>query len=140
MTDSDDSTEMDERNEESEAGEDKKAERSASLGARFNTESAADTPATESNAGEAPNKTEDTISENTSGPPPVRERLNRSMYAGEAVFEEIDIRYEELSLQYRREFGEKLPKNAVFYPALLRAGVRGTSLEVELGLVNDSEQ
>lgn len=67
-------------------------------------------------------------------PNPVRNRAARTMYAGKDVIEEIDIKYEQLSPVYRREHGEKLSKNDVFYPALLRAGLYGTSLEEELEL------
>lgn len=71
--------------------------------------------------------------------PPVRDRAARTMYAGQDVIEEIDIKYEELSPRYRRKHGERLEKNDVYYPALLRAGVYGTSLERELGLDEGEE-
>ncbi len=106
-------------------GDERKSERSASLGARFgDSETESETAGEDDSAGNEP---------------PVRERLNRSMYAGEEVFEEIDLRYEELAVEYRRAYGEKLAKNAVFYPALLRAGVRGTSLESELRLADEED-
>ena len=90
---------------------------------------------------EAPEDTEpepesdsDTDEEN---PEQVRQRAARTMYAGKDVIEEIDIKYEELSPRYRRKHGEKLSKNDAFYPALLRAGLYGTSLEAELELEED---
>lgn len=65
--------------------------------------------------------------------------VGRTMYLGSEVVEEIEVKYEEISPRYRREYDEKLEKNAVFYPALLRAGVRGTSVEEELGLVSQND-
>lgn len=107
--------------------DERKSERSASLGARFGDSETESETAGKDEGDSAGNE------------PPVRERLNRSMYAGEEVFEEIDLRYEELAVEYRRAYGEKLAKNAVFYPALLRAGVHGTSLESELGLADEED-
>lgn len=65
-------------------------------------------------------------------------RVARTLYAGDEVLTEVDIKYEELSPRYRRQHGEKLSKNDAFYPALLRAGLYGTSIESELELEEDS--
>jgi len=52
----------------------------------------------------------------------------------QSVVDELDIRYSEVNVQWQREHGEQLPKNERFYPAVIRAGLSGTSIEEELGL------
>ena len=52
---------------------------------------------------------------------------------------EVPVEFKDAAVEYRRAYGEKLAKNAVFYPALLRAGVHGTSLESELGLADEED-
>lgn len=67
--------------------------------------------------------------------PPVRERQNINMYiADDDLVEDFKLRYQELNLRWRREYGEDLPKNDEFYPALLRSALNETTIAGELGL------
>ena len=65
----------------------------------------------------------------------LREDWNgRTIYLPDDDVNELDIRYSEVNVQWQREHGEQLPKNERFYPAVIRAGLSGTSIEEELGL------
>ena len=65
----------------------------------------------------------------------LREDWNgRTIYLPDDDVDELDIRYSEVNVQWQREHGEQLPKNERFYPAVIRAGLSGTSIEEELGL------
>lgn len=68
---------------------------------------------------------------------PVREKKHVPMYLSEEKAEELDIYFEELSLQYRREHGEPLQKNRDFYPALVEALTEDKDIEAVLGLTDD---
>jgi hypothetical protein len=56
------------------------------------------------------------------------------MYLEEGLAGDLDLRFQELRLQYQREHGEKIQKNRDFYPALARAAINNTTVEDELGL------
>ncbi|TKX46470.1 HNH endonuclease [Halorubrum sp. SD690R] len=65
----------------------------------------------------------------------LREDWNgRTIYLSDDDIDELDIRYSEVNVEWQREHGEQLPKNEKFYPAVIRAGLSGTSIEEELGL------
>ena len=65
----------------------------------------------------------------------LREDWNgRTIYLSDDDVDELDIRYSEVNVEWQREHGEQLPKNEKFYPAVIRAGLFGTSIEEELGL------
>ena len=65
----------------------------------------------------------------------LREDWNgRTIYLPDNVVDDIDIRYSEANVEWQRAHGEQLPKNERFYPAVIRAGLNGTSIEEELGL------
>ncbi|MDV7351167.1 HNH endonuclease [Halorubrum distributum] len=65
----------------------------------------------------------------------LREDWNgRTIYLSDDDVDELDIRYSEVNVEWQREHGEQLPKNEKFYPAVIRAGLSGTSIEEELGL------
>jgi Mor family transcriptional regulator len=65
----------------------------------------------------------------------LRENWNgRRIYLSDDDVNELDIRYSEVNVEWQREHGEQLPKNEKFYPAVIRAGLSGTSIEEELGL------
>ncbi|MDB2242677.1 HNH endonuclease [Halorubrum ezzemoulense] len=65
----------------------------------------------------------------------LREDWNgRTIYLPDDVVDDIDIRYSEANVEWQRAHGEQLPKNERFYPAVIRAGLNGTSIEKELGL------
>lgn len=54
------------------------------------------------------------------------------MYLPDELVEELQLRYAELNVQYRREHGEDMPKNSVYYPSVIRAALNGTEIEDEL--------
>ncbi|WP_336134232.1 hypothetical protein [Natronomonas amylolytica] len=65
----------------------------------------------------------------------IREHWNgRTVYLPDGVVDDLDIRYQELSLEWQREYGEQLPKNERFYPAVVEAALEGTSVRSCLGL------
>jgi hypothetical protein len=63
----------------------------------------------------------------------VRERTNINMYLPEEVVDDLQLRYSELNVEWRRAHGEDLPKNAEFYPAVIRAALDDTTVRAELG-------
>jgi hypothetical protein len=67
----------------------------------------------------------------------VRERRNVNMYLPDALVDDLQLRYSELNVQWRREHGDDLPKNDEFYPAVIESALRDTTIEGELGLDND---
>jgi hypothetical protein len=69
----------------------------------------------------------------------VRERRNVNMYLPDGLVDNLQLRYSELNVQWRREHGEDLPKNDQFYPAVIEAALQDTSIEDELGLEDDSK-
>lgn len=66
--------------------------------------------------------------------PTVRERTNVNMYLPEKVVNDMKMRHSELDVKWRRKFGQELPKNEVFYPAVIRAALEGKTIEEQLGL------
>jgi len=64
----------------------------------------------------------------------VRERKNVNMYLPEELVDDLQLRYKRLDIEWREEHGEDLPKNAEFYPAVVRAALNETSIEEELGV------
>lgn len=64
----------------------------------------------------------------------VRERKNVNMYLPEGLVDDLQLRYSELNVEWRRRHGEDMPKNEEFYPAAVRAALSESSIEEELGL------
>ncbi|MDB2265901.1 hypothetical protein PM025_17670 [Halorubrum ezzemoulense] len=73
-----------------------------------------------------------TESEESSGT--VRERKNVNMYLPETLVDDLQLRYSELNVEWRRRHGEDMPKNEEFYPAAVRAALGESSIEEELSL------
>lgn len=73
-----------------------------------------------------------TESEESSGT--VRERKNVNMYLPEDLVDDLQLRYSELNVEWRRRHGEDMPKNEEFYPAAIEAALGDSSIEEELGL------
>jgi hypothetical protein len=67
----------------------------------------------------------------------IRDRKNINMYLPETVVDDLQLRYSELNVEWRREHGEDMPKNAEFYPAAIRAALSDSTIEDELGLGDD---
>lgn len=64
----------------------------------------------------------------------VRDRPSVLMYLPPELREELDVRFDELNAEYRREHGEPLGKNRDYYPAVVRAGLTGEPVEELLDL------
>jgi len=64
----------------------------------------------------------------------VRERKNVNMYLPETLVDDLQLRYSELNVEWRRRHGEDMPKNEEFYPAAVRAALGESSIEEELSL------
>lgn len=64
----------------------------------------------------------------------VKDRPSVLMYLPEGTRQELDIRFDELNAQYKREHGEPLEKNRDYYPAVIEAGLEGQSVEEILDL------
>lgn len=62
----------------------------------------------------------------------VRQRRNVNMYLPDELVDDLQLRYAELNVQYRREHGDDMPKNSVYYPAVIRAALNDTTVQNEL--------
>lgn len=81
------------------------------------------------------NAANETSSNNDTNELNIREDWNgRTIYLPDDDVEKLDLRYEELNLEWRREHGEGLAKNERFYPAVIRAALNETTIEEELDL------
>lgn len=70
----------------------------------------------------------------------VRDQTHVAMYLPDDLAGDLDLRFDELNLEYRQEHGEKMTKNGEFYPALARAAINDTTLREELGLGEVNQQ
>jgi len=64
----------------------------------------------------------------------VRSRKNVNMYLPDGLVDDMQLRYSELNVEWQREHGEELPKNAEFYPAVIRAALNDSTVAEELGI------
>ena len=70
----------------------------------------------------------------------VRDTTGRTFYVGEDTLDELDALYKQLEFRYYQEYGDDLPKNKQFYPALFDVVVENPGLVAEkLGLETDAE-
>lgn len=53
----------------------------------------------------------------------VKDRPNVLMYLPEDLHEELDLTFDELNLQCKKEHGKALEKNRDYYPAIVKAGL-----------------
>lgn len=58
----------------------------------------------------------------------IKERTNVNMYLPEDIVTELRLTHAELNVEWQREHGEDMPKNEVFYPALVKAGLEGKDI------------
>ena len=94
------------------------------FGDRYNTSETEDTQETDDT--EDTSKTEKT---------PVRERKNINMYIeDDELVERFELRYSELNVEWKKMHGEDMPKNDVWYPAVLKAVLEGRDVKDVLGL------
>lgn len=70
---------------------------------------------------------------------PVREQTHVAMYLPQDLADDLDLRFDELNLEYRKAHDEKMTKNGEFYPALARAAINDTTLRDELDLEEKDE-
>ena len=56
------------------------------------------------------------------------------MYLPEKLHSELDIRFDELNAQYKREHGEALEKNRDYYPAVIKASLEDKDIKEILDL------
>jgi hypothetical protein len=82
-----------------------------------------------SKTGESDNSSKTSKSNKT-----IRSRKNINMYLPEQLVDELQLRYSELNVEWRREHGEDMPKNAEYYPAVIRASLNDTTVAEELDL------
>ena len=59
----------------------------------------------------------------------IKERPSVLMYIPEELYRRLDIRFDELNLQHKKETGNSLQKNKDFYPAVIKAGLEGKKVE-----------
>jgi hypothetical protein len=78
-----------------------------------------------------PSKTEQTDKREQKS---VKDRPSVLMYLPEDLHSDLDIRFDELNAQYKREHGEALEKNRDYYPAVIKAGLEGEDIKEVLDL------
>jgi len=64
----------------------------------------------------------------------VKDRPSVLMYLPEELHSDLDIRFDELNAQYKREHGEALEKNRDYYPAVVKAGLEEKDIKEILDL------
>lgn len=69
----------------------------------------------------------------------VREDWNgRTIYLSDGLVDEVEDAYGRYYGSFRSEHGRELAKNRDLYPAIFRSALRGTSIEEELGIVDEA--
>ena len=84
-----------------------------------------------SSKGSKPSKTEQTGEREQKS---VKDRPSVLMYLSEDLHSDLDIRFDELNAQHKREHGEGLEKNRDYYPAVVKAGLEGKDIKDILNL------
>lgn len=117
--------------------QDEREERADRLRERFEDGPAAD----ESTTDESRSTPSETNITEESGDPmlgrsegAVKDRPSVLMYLPEEIRQELDIRFDELNAQHKRQYGEALEKNRDYYPAVVEAGLTGKDLKEILDL------
>jgi hypothetical protein len=59
----------------------------------------------------------------------IKDRPSVLMYLPEELHTELDIRFDELNAQYKREHGRPLEKNRDYYPAVVKASLEGKDVK-----------
>lgn len=59
----------------------------------------------------------------------IKDRPSVLMYLTEEIHSELDLRFDELNLQHKREHGDALEKNRDFYPAVIKAALEGKEIQ-----------
>jgi hypothetical protein len=63
----------------------------------------------------------------------------RTIYLSDDLVDEVEDAYGRYYGAFRSEHGRELMKNRDLYPAIFRSALRGTSMEEELGLVDEAD-
>lgn len=66
-------------------------------------------------------KTEQTEAESKTDRPSTKDKTALTMYLAPETIKDEDIRFQELNLEYQREYDQKLQKNADYWPAVFEA-------------------
>ena len=113
-------------------------EMSSRLASRFDdTDKEEPSDSTEQSKSEKPSKSsKSSKTEQTDGreQKSVKDRPSVLMYLPEDLHSDLDIRFDELNAQYKREHGEALEKNRDYYPAVVKAGLEGKDIKDILDL------
>lgn len=67
----------------------------------------------------------------------MHDRKNVNIYLPDELVEDLQLRYAELNLEYRRKRGEDLPKNQVFYPAVIQAVLGESTIRESIDALED---
>jgi len=59
----------------------------------------------------------------------IKDRPSVLMYLPEELHTKLDIRFDELNVQYKREHGRPLEKNRDYYPAVVKASLEGKDVK-----------
>ena len=112
--------------------QDEREERSDRLRERFGDKTAGDENPTDESRSK-PSKTDTSReSDNSSSArsdEAVKDRPSVLMYLPEEIRQELDIRFDELNAQHKRQYGEALEKNRDYYPAVVEAGLTDKDLK-----------
>lgn len=126
------STETTEAGEKPEKG--RKSEQSSSQSKSKSSEMPETSKESKSSESSKTSKSEETEKSSTGG---VRDRKNVNMYLPDELVEDLQLRYAELNLEYRRERGEDMPKNQVFYPAVIQAALGESTIRESIDAIED---
>ena len=59
----------------------------------------------------------------------IKDRPSVLMYLPKDLHQELDLKFDELNLEYKKETGDSLQKNKDFYPAVIEAGLEGKDIK-----------
>lgn len=115
-------------------GEESRSEQSSSLSPSESPEMSESSEESKLSKGSKTSKSEEIEKNSTGG---VCDRKNVNMYLPDDLVEDLQLRYAELNLEYRRERGEDMPKNQVFYPAVIQAALGESTIRESIDAIED---
>lgn len=75
-----------------------------------------------------------------SGQQSIKDLPSVLMYLPEDLHSRLDLRFDEVKLEHKREYGEEIEKNRHFYPALVKAGLEGKTVEEVLDRIDSEDE
>ena len=75
-----------------------------------------------------------------SGQQTIKDLPSVLMYLPEDLHSRLDLRFDEVKLEHKREYGEEIEKNRHFYPALVKAGLEGKTVEKVLDGIDSEDE